>query len=180
MSENRHPKSRYVHIMIKLLKVKYGPKDHRDSWKQQTHWNRNQHHQKMVLQFLSKQPASCWTMGWWAAGTYPSTELLKITEQSRMTPNLKMVTLNHISTNLLEVMFLQLSKNLGCMPTCTTREENDDESFDLYHIRMPSVQAHILCKVVELVETPPPEDFCHPDEPQSYSPSQPSLPKRHH
>ena len=47
-----------------------------------------------------------------------------------MTPMLIMATLNHINTDLVEVMLFHLSTSWESVPNCKTAEDNFDEAVD--------------------------------------------------
>ena len=53
MSDGSHLRKRDMQIMIKLLKVKYGP-EATSTLRNNEHWNINQHHQKMVKSLPQK------------------------------------------------------------------------------------------------------------------------------
>ena len=99
MSDSWHLKRRYMHTTIKILQVKYGP--------EATSMVRAQKHTRIepsstrrwFNHSLSKWLIHLLLNNGMMNGSHFDIKLPEVTEQMRMGPKLKMVTLNHIKHN---------------------------------------------------------------------------------
>ena len=96
ISKSRHLKRRYMHIMIKMLQVKYGSKapstlrNHKHARIETSTTRRGFIHslsKKLINFLLNNGMMSCSCL---------DIKLLEVTEQGRTRPKLKIVTPNHI------------------------------------------------------------------------------------
>ena len=96
MSDSRHLKRRYMQITIKPIKVKYGPES-KSTLRKNKHtgteisttkrWFNLSFRKQIIHLLLNNGMMSCSCL---------HIELPEVTEQGRVWPKLKMVTLNHI------------------------------------------------------------------------------------
>ena len=128
MSKSRHLKRRYMHITIKMLQLKYGSqapstlrnhKHTRIETSTTRRWFNHSLSKRFINLLLNNGMISC---------SHPDIKLLEVTEQGRMRPKLKMVNLNHIKHNLLDVMLLHWSKNLKSIPNWKAADVDDGEA----------------------------------------------------
>ena len=115
--KSRHLKRRYVHIMIKMLQVKYGSKVpstlryHKHARRETSTTKRGFYcslSKKLINLPLNNRMMSC---------CHLHIKMLEGTEQGRMGPKHKMVTPNHIRHKPVECNASPLIKNLKSIPT---------------------------------------------------------------
>ena len=94
------------------------------------------------------------------SGSHLDIKLPEVTEQVRMGPKLKMVTMNHIKHKPVRYNTLPLIQKFEKHTNLKkTADEDDEEAEDHDTSGLPTPMDPFLLVLVELVETLPPTDF---------------------
>ena len=136
MSDSRHLKIRSVQITIKLLKVKYGPEA-------TSLLRSNKHTGKEIITTrrwfncsIRKQSIHLLLKNGMMSCNHLHIELLEVTEQGKVWPKLKMVTLNHIKHKPVRSKASPLIQKMGKHTNLKKCKWRPWGCYRLWHIRI--------------------------------------------